>query len=74
MELRAYREMKGWTLAELAEKIGAANANVVHRYETGYRMPRPRAVEKIEDLTEGEVRFRDLYATHKAFKEKANAA
>ncbi|WP_337846955.1 helix-turn-helix transcriptional regulator [Sphingomonas sp.] len=60
MQLKDFRSMKGWTLQELAEKVGVKHARTVHRHETGEDFPRPGILERYEEVTDGAVRYEDF--------------
>jgi transcriptional regulator with XRE-family HTH domain len=72
MDLRSYRELRGLTLADVAEFLGVSNAKVVHRHEEGSRMPRPALIDKYHKLTGGAVTVDDFLAVHRRWK-KAQA-
>jgi transcriptional regulator with XRE-family HTH domain len=70
MDLRSYRQKKGWTLESAAKFAGFANGTVWRRYETGERYPRPDALHTIENLTGGEVTASDLLEVRRAWERK----
>lgn len=47
--LRAYRKLKHWTQAELAEKIGVSVA-IVGGLERGTRNPSKRVIERLTEV------------------------
>lgn len=71
MDLRSYRESKGWTLQDVAGWIGVANATVVQRHETGKYVPRPHLIEQYHKLTNGEVTANDFLAANKRWRKQA---
>lgn len=72
MDLRSYRESKGWTLQDVAGFVGAANATVVQRHETGKYIPRPALIEKYKALTGGAVTADDFLAANKRWRKEAS--
>ena len=52
MDLRSYRQKKGWTLESAAKFAGFANGTVWRRYETGERYPRPDALLALKCMCE----------------------
>ena len=55
MTLEEWRKAKGWTYAQLAHKVGAANAKVVHRWCRGEGIPTPEFQMAIQEATGGAI-------------------
>lgn len=62
MRLNDYINTHDLTRALLAEKLGVSH-ETVRRYLTGESVPRPRTMQKITDLTEGQVTPNDFYTS-----------
>ena len=71
MQLRDFRQMKAWTLQELANLMGYANPRTVERHEKGTRFPQSVDIEKYQQLSDGAVRFEDFVALKKAREKDA---
>jgi transcriptional regulator with XRE-family HTH domain len=50
--LKHERELRGWSQALVAEKIGAPQANLINRWENGHAFPSPHYREKLCTLFE----------------------
>ena len=61
MRLADYLEHHDVSVADLAAELGVS-VQAVYRYKDGSRMPRPRIMRQIEELTEGLVGIADWYA------------
>lgn len=73
MDLRAYREKRGWTLEDVAKFVGVKGSAAVSKHESGMRMPRPAVLEQYVKLTNGEVGYSDFLAARKRFSRKQKA-
>lgn len=62
MTLDEFRRAHGWSVSELAKKLGLHDARSAQRYLSGARMPRPDVMRRIIDVTEGKVGPADFYA------------
>ncbi len=62
MDLREYRESEGWTLAQLAERLGlqASSKAMISRLERGEERWPIRLALEVEVLSRGQVRALDL--------------
>lgn len=60
MKLDAYLAKTSVSYEKFAQRIGAANASVVHKYATGKRVPRPRFMAAIVRETAGAVQPNDF--------------
>ena len=58
MKLKEYRTLKGWTLADVKERLGLKSLSTISMIENGKRKPSPELAEKIEILTDGAVPFK----------------
>lgn len=56
MTLEEWREAKGWTYAQLAEKVGAAHPVVVRRWCVGEGVPSLEFKNAVQEATGGAVR------------------
>lgn len=70
MDLREYREKRGWTLEDVAGWVGVKGSAAVSKHESGMRMPRPAVLERYLKLTNGEVGYGDFLAARKRFLKK----
>lgn len=59
MNPRSFRIWKGWTLKEMALRIGAANPGTVSKHELGQSFPSPDYVEKYRDVSDGMIQPQD---------------
>lgn len=66
MTLTTYLEKHGISAAEFARKIGAKSRMTVTRYCRGDRMPPRDAMNKIVEVTGGEVTHSDFYSRSEA--------
>lgn len=60
--LRAWRVARGLTLAQAARTVGTTR-QVWHNWETGKRLPRPRYMARLRDVTQGELSADTFYAS-----------
>jgi hypothetical protein len=60
MKLSDYLSEAGETYAAFAERVGAANASVVHKWIAGLRVPRRKAMAAIVRETDGKVQPNDF--------------
>ena len=56
MTLEEWRKAKGWTYAQLADKVGAAHSVVVRRWCVGEGAPSPEFKNAVQEATGGAVR------------------
>ena len=61
MQLRDWLEEEDISLGEFAKQIGVSNASVVSRYALGHRMPRKKILQRITDVTKGQVTANDFW-------------
>jgi transcriptional regulator with XRE-family HTH domain len=61
MQLRAYLQHQGLSSEDFARRMGNASPQAVIKWARGERFPRPAALRRIEEVTEGEVRAADFY-------------
>ena len=66
MTLDDYRIKRGWSYSELARQVGASHAAIVRRWclrhdETGRSIPNPLYMERIINMSMGEVMPNDFY-------------
>lgn len=59
MHPRRFRKSRNWTLAEMAERIGAANGSTVSRQERGIIFPSPEYIEAWRSASDGKVQYED---------------
>lgn len=59
-KLADWRKSKGWSQAKLGEELGGISSVSVGRYEAG-RLPEPPIMQKIIDLSSGEVTANDWF-------------
>lgn len=55
MKLNEWRKAKGWTYAQLAEKVGASHSTVVRRWCVGEGVPSTEFQLAIQEATGGAV-------------------
>ena len=70
MYLKEYRDSRGMTLKQVAERIGV-DQSTVFAYETFSAFPSWQVIVRIEEVTEKLVTFYDFVAGH---QEKCKAA
>lgn len=61
MQLRAFRDLSGHTLQQVADAIGVANAGTVEKHEKGYIHPSPDLQAKYLEFTKGAVTAQDWF-------------
>ncbi len=63
MTLSEFRKQHGWSLAEMARRIGLGphGAKTVQRYEAGLRLPEPDVMARIISATDGQVTGQTFY-------------
>lgn len=61
MKLKDYMTLRGLTTVQMAAQLGVSHVAVV-RYTTGGRVPTPKIMRKIIEVTGGEVRPDDFFA------------
>jgi transcriptional regulator with XRE-family HTH domain len=60
MQLKEWIEKNGKTIKEVADALGVSEMND-YRYIAGSNIPRPDRMQKIVELTGGEVQPNDFY-------------
>jgi transcriptional regulator with XRE-family HTH domain len=60
MTLKKYMEANGYTDTKFADQIGVSRVAVT-LYRNGQRIPRPAVMERIVDVTSGQVNPNDFY-------------
>lgn len=60
MKLREWREKKGWSQEELAERLPGVPQESVSQWENDGRMPRKVVLKAIMELTNGKVTANDF--------------
>ena len=63
MNLRAWRNERGLTRRQFADRIGV-QPNAIVKWERGERTPRPESIRRIADVTCGEVTANDFIDLH----------
>ena len=63
MKLETWVKSNGVSVTNLATLIGVSGYRTAQRYITGERIPRPEVMEKIHEITEGQVTANDFYAS-----------
>lgn len=76
MQLRDWRQRKGWSVPRLIEALHAHNPRLgldkpfsverVHRYETGQRQPSLEFIDAADAITEGAVTWGDWLALERS--------
>ena len=59
MKLNRYLSLHDMTLTDFAKKVGVS-AEAVRRYSNGQRMPRPKQLQRIREVTNGAVEPNDF--------------
>lgn len=67
MEPQKYRELRGWTVDQVADrlkatgdpKVARVNGSLVSKHERGKCFPRPEFIERYAELSEGAVTAED---------------
>lgn len=60
MRLSSYMGERGLSDADMAALICDCSASAVKKWRNGMRIPRPRFLARIRDVTDGEVSFNDF--------------
>lgn len=60
MDLKTYRDRQGWSLAEVAARVGLETAQAVWKHEEGRTMPRPEILQAYARITNGAVTADDF--------------
>lgn len=61
MQLSSYLSDHDISIPQFAQKIGAANRTIVWRYVHGIRRPNKKMLQRIYDVTNGEVTPNDFF-------------
>lgn len=61
MRLKNFLQIERLSSAEFAAKLGGVTGEAVRLWAAGLRMPEPLAIEKIVDVTKGQVTVQDLH-------------
>lgn len=61
MLIREWRLKRGLSFRAVAELVGVANGTVVRRWETGDCIPRREEMQRLFDISGGEVTPNDFY-------------
>ena len=64
MELKAYLEREGLSVAEFARRAGFRSRQVIHGYLAGDRFPTPENLRRIREATGGAVTADDFVDQH----------